>query len=90
MKYYRVKKDSHDFAIYGRTKNNSSLHLVATLVKNELLTEKLLSKWGKSSEITPNFIEKHFEEVSASQKNIYWFFGCRFEIGKGYSYKFNS
>ena len=47
------------------------------LVKNELFTMRELEKKG----IMPQTVERLFEELDLKRSEIYWSFGCRFEVG---------
>lgn len=47
------------------------------LVKNELFTMRELEKKG----ILPQTVERLFEELDLKRSEIYWSFGCRFEVG---------
>ena len=47
------------------------------LIKNELFTMRELEKKG----ILPQTVERLFEELDLKRSEIYWSFGCRFEIG---------
>lgn len=72
MKYYRVNEKGADRYIFSHFTNGrqSSIHLI----KNELYTEK-----EREKEQIPF---SYLEEVNISKKNIYWFFGARFEMKK--------
>lgn len=72
MKYYRVNEKGEDRYIFRHFTNGrqSSIYLI----KNELYTEK-----EREKEQIPF---SYLEEVNISKKNIYWFFGARFEMNK--------
>lgn len=46
------------------------------LVKNELFTMRELEKKG----ILPQTVERLFEELDLKRSEVYWSFGCRFEV----------
>ncbi len=68
MKYYRVKPEGADVYIFHHFANGTFL------IKDELYTEKEKEKYN-----IPAF---YLEEVNISKRNIYWFFGARFENKK--------
>jgi hypothetical protein len=67
MQYFRVPEKFGGCQIYNR-KNNQYY----TLVKNELYTQKECIKLGINSKV--------LDPVTVSKKNIYFFFGARFQI----------
>ena len=69
MKYYKLKRD-----LLLRYKNSGELQLV----KHELLTSKQVEKLGYFSGI----VKKNSDLIKHSNKQIYWFFGARFQINK--------
>ena len=73
MLYYRVP-DSLDGKV---TIVKNKYH---EFIRNELYTEKECEKY--------NIPFNKLEPVYVSKRNIYWSFGCRFEIGKWYTYGF--
>lgn len=50
------------------------------IVKNELFTMRELRELEKKG-ILPQTVERLFEELDLKQSEIYWSFGCRFEVG---------
>lgn len=80
MKYYRVKPGSDQQQVITKSPANGSWSVRATLIANELFTEKELPrKLGISKTYWPNFIKNHFEEVYLKPKQTYFFFGSRRE-----------
>lgn len=47
------------------------------LIKNELFTMRELEKKG----IMPQTVEQLFEELDLKRSEVFWSFGCRFEVG---------
>lgn len=47
------------------------------LIKNELFTMRELEKKG----IMPQTVERLFEELDLKRSEVFWSFGCRFEVG---------
>lgn len=70
MQYYRVFKESQSVKISNKI----------SLIANELFTEKELSKYNLSD----RFIRLNFERVTESKRNVYFFFGARFSLDKGF------
>lgn len=73
MKYYRVKPEYDNSPKYVRC--NGKVVKNGILVGNELLTP------GERNKIVNN--DQFFEEISIPRYETYWFFGARFEYGKG-------
>lgn len=81
MKYYRVKKEVDNYAIY--TKKGNHLEYTGLLVGNELLTIKEYEKMKiKADLIKCGYIRKNFEDcfnaVDINKNNTYFCFGARF------------
>lgn len=76
MLYYRVKPES------DQTKP-SILGKNTILIQNEIYTAAQVDKAIKSGLVSESFVEKHLTPVNVSPKNTYYFFGARFEVGKG-------
>lgn len=76
MLYYRVKADLDGNAKYlyvGSSAHN--IKMDGSLVGNELYTPAERRKIANS--------DKYFEEVKVKKTETFWFFGARFEYGKG-------
>ena len=74
MLYYRVKPDADWRPKYGYDKSGK-LKVTGNFVANELYTP------GERKMIANS--DRFFDQVNVSPKLTYWFFGARFEYGKG-------
>lgn len=92
MLYYKVRKEMGDAIAYS-IKNNVTRD-VGYLVPNELYTDTEVSRKFRDKSVFfmpingqcvsgENKIDRMFEVVIVSSRNIYWSFGCRFECGTG-------
>ena len=76
MIYYRVKADLDGRAKYRYVGSSTrNIKMDGSLVGNELYTPAERNRIANS--------DKYFEEVIVKKTETYWFFGARFEYGKG-------
>lgn len=71
MKYYRVKPEADNRKRYTLDKNGRRVTDFSIWVANELYTDKEISRFTGW--------ESMVEAVEVSKRNIYFFFGARFE-----------
>lgn len=80
MKYYQVKEEFDNVAIYKKIQGNIFENTGRILVRNELYTEHEYSKLMEchfSKRIKPELM---FNIVDIPKNKTYKFFGCRFEV----------
>lgn len=75
MTYYRVKADCDNYPKYMCNHKDSKIERRGVLVGNELYTPAERQKIANSG--------KFFEVIEIPKTHTYWFFGARFEYGKG-------
>lgn len=74
MIYYRVKKQFNDKQLLK--KNGVGWSYYGFLIPNELYTKNEIIRLQKNH---VNISFDFFDPVEISKKNIYWFFGARFD-----------
>ena len=74
MKYYKVNQNQDQKNVYKFDSRKRVWIYSTTLVKDELYTLRELKYYGVNPDI--------LQIVFIPKNNIYWFFGCRFEMDK--------
>lgn len=79
MKYYRVRPEADGVRRYKWGKHGY-IEPFGEFVRNELITERELQ-----NEVYHNKTKDQImETVKVSKREIYYFFGARFQYGRGY------